>query len=227
MPAPDLIIFDCDGVLVDSEIIAAKIEAEMLTKAGYPISPEDVAERFAGLTFKDILLTVEKEADIPFQASLLDENRKVLDKKLGREVREIEGAAKAAAAMPRKCICSNSRLDRIDAMLERTGMRMLFDESIFSASDLDGVNSKPAPDVFVHAASVMGAEPANTFVIEDSVHGIAGAVAAGMRVIGFTGGAHSFPGHADRLTDAGAETVINRWSGFLPVLAALTEWQDA
>ena len=227
MPAPDLIIFDCDGVLVDSEIIAARVEAEMLTKAGYPISPEDVAQRFAGLTFKDILLTVEQEASIPFQASLLDENRKVLDEKLSREVREIEGAGRAAASMPHKCICSNSRLERIEAMLDRTGLRILFDDSIFSASDLDGVKSKPAPDVFVHAATVMGADPANTFVIEDSVHGVSAAVAAGTRVIGFTGGAHSFPGHADALTDAGAETVINRWSGFLPVLAALSEWQDA
>ncbi len=227
MPAPDLVIFDCDGVLVDSEIVAARVEAEMLTKAGFPISAEEVAQRFAGLTFRDILMLVEKEANIPFQVSLLDENRRVLDDILAREVAEIEGAAKIAASVPKRCICSNSHMPRLEAMLARTGIAALFDGLVFSASDIVSGKPKPAPDVFLHAANTLGANPANTFVVEDSVHGIAGAVAAGMRVIGFTGGSHSFPGHADQLTEAGAETVISRWSGFLPVLLALTEWQDA
>jgi beta-phosphoglucomutase-like phosphatase (HAD superfamily) len=78
--------------------------------------------------------------------------------------------------------------------------------------------------VFLHAAKALGADPANTFVIEDSVHGIAGAKAAGMRVIGFTGASHSYPGHADVLTEAGAETVIRRWADFGGVVAALSEW---
>ena len=74
----------------------------------------------------------------------------------------------------------------------------------------------------------MRANPANTFVIEDSIHGVTGARAAGMRVIGFTGASHSYPGHADALTEAGAETVIRRWSDFHGVIAALSEWsQDA
>ena len=85
---------------------------------------------------------------------------------------------------------------------------------------------KPAPDVFLHAARTLGADPAATFVIEDSVHGIAGARAAGMRVIGFTGAAHSFPGHADALTEAGAETVIRRWADFPAVVAALSDWSS-
>ena len=70
----------------------------------------------------------------------------------------------------------------------------------------------------------LGADPARTFVVEDSVHGIAGAAAAGMRVIGFTGASHSYPGHADALTEAGAETVIRRWADFPGVVAALSEW---
>ena len=73
----------------------------------------------------------------------------------------------------------------------------------------------------------MGADPANTFVVEDSVHGIAGAKSAGMRVIGFTGGAHTYAGQADMLTEAGAETVIRRWADFPGVLAALSQWSDA
>ncbi|MEX0344919.1 MAG: HAD family hydrolase [Rhizobiaceae bacterium] len=227
MPAPDLVIFDFDGVLVDSEIIAINVESELLTKAGFEISPEEMAERYLGLTFKDILLAAEKDANVPFQASLLEEQRQLLEARLKRELKPIEGADKALALMPNKCICSNSRGERINTMLEKTGLNSVFAGDIFSASDLEGVNSKPAPDVFLHAAEAMNANPANTFVIEDSVHGTSGAVAAGMRVIGFTGGAHTFPGHSDKLTEAGAETVINRWNSFLPVLAALTEWQDA
>ena len=80
--------------------------------------------------------------------------------------------------------------------------------------------------MFLYAVGKMKAEPQKTFVIEDSVHGIAGAKAAGMRVIGFTGAAHSYPGHADALTDAGAETVIRRWAELKPVLAALAEWSE-
>jgi beta-phosphoglucomutase-like phosphatase (HAD superfamily) len=80
--------------------------------------------------------------------------------------------------------------------------------------------------VFLHAASVFNARPGNTIVIEDSVHGVNGARAAGMRVIGFTGGSHTFPGHADRLTEAGAETVINRHALLADVVAAMAEWRD-
>ncbi len=72
----------------------------------------------------------------------------------------------------------------------------------------------------------MGADPAKTFVVEDSVHGVAGAKAAGMRVIGFTGASHSHPGHADLLMEVGAETAIRRWADFAPMLAALSEWSE-
>jgi len=227
MSQPDLVIFDCDGVLVDSEIIAARVEAELITDAGYPIEAGEIAERYAGLTFKDIVLAIEKEAQIPFQASLLDQEEKALDKRLAAEVRAIEGAREAVAriAFPR-CVCSNSSGKRLEMMLTKTGILPLFGDKIFSARDTLSGLPKPAPDVFLHAASVMRADPARTFVIEDSVHGIHGAKAAGMRVIGFTGAAHSWPGHADRLTDAGAETVIKRFADLAATIAALSEWSE-
>ena len=87
----DLIIFDCDGVLVDSEIIAAQVESRLLTEAGYPISVEEMGERFAGMTWKNILLQVESEASIPLSASLLDKSEKLLDMRLERDVKIIEG----------------------------------------------------------------------------------------------------------------------------------------
>lgn len=226
---PDLIIFDCDGVLVDSEIIAARVEADMITEAGFPITAEEMMERFAGLTTRDILLRLETVSQVPFQASLIDRIRVELDKRLSRDVKAIDGAAAAVrgTTIP-YCICSNSPLERIEAMLGRTGLLGLFDrQRIYSAREIPSKRTKPAPDVFLHGAAQMSVDPAKCFVVEDSVHGIAGARAAGMRVIGFTGGSHTWPGHADALTEAGAETVISRWSDFAAVVAALSEWSDA
>jgi HAD superfamily hydrolase (TIGR01509 family) len=225
MPQPELIIFDCDGVLVDSEIIAARVEAELLTQAGYEISPEELAELYAGLTFKDILLKIEEQAAIPFKASLIDQVDEIVDRRLKNEVRAIEGAHEAVATVTSKrCICSNSRPERLEITLEKARLSPFFAGRVFSACGTPAMKPKPAPDVFLHAAKMLDADPANTFVIEDSVHGVSGAKAAGMRVIGFTGASHSYPGHADALTEAGAETVIRRWADFRGVVAALSEW---
>jgi HAD superfamily hydrolase (TIGR01509 family) len=225
MPQPDLVIFDCDGVLVDSEIIAARIEAELLTESGFEISAEEISETYAGLTFKDILMRVEEKSNIPFQASLIDRAEELVDRRLRSDVRAIDGVHEAVAAVTApRCICSNSPGERIEFMLEKIRLLPYFNGRIYSALKTPSKKPKPAPDVFLFAASTLNADPANTFVIEDSVHGVAGARAAGMRVIGFTGAAHSYPGHADALTEAGAETVIRRWAELKSVIAALSEW---
>jgi len=228
MTTTDLVIFDCDGVLVDSEIIAARVEADLLTSAGFEISPEELSETYAGLTFKDIMLRIEEKSRIPFQASLIDQAEALVDKRLDKEVQAIDGARAAVASLsgPR-CICSNSSPERLDRMLTKVGLQPYFEGRIFSALDTPTRMPKPAPDVFLYAATTLGADPAKTFVIEDSVHGVTAAKGAGMRVIGFTGASHSYPGHADALTDAGAETVIRRWAELKPVLAALEEWSEA
>lgn len=223
----DLVIFDCDGVLVDSEIIAARVEAELLTSAGFEISPEEIAETYSGMTFKDIMLRIEEIAGIPLQASLLEQSERLVDERLRRDVQAIAGVHDAVLGVsgPR-CVCSNSSLERLDLMLTATKIKPLFGNNVFSSLATESRRPKPFPDVFLHAADAMGANPANTFVIEDSVHGIRGAKAAGMRVVGFTGAAHSYPGHADMLMEAGAETVIRRWPELGAVLAALAEWTE-
>jgi len=227
MTQPELVIFDCDGVLVDSEIIAARVEAELISRAGFEISAEELAETYAGLTFKDILLKVEERSNMPFQASLIDQAEAIVDRRLAAEVRAIEGAHEAVASVTTpRCICSNSRTERLDAMLTRTGLKRYFDGLVFSSLETPTRKPKPAPDVFLFAAEKMHANPSKTFVVEDSVHGIHAAKAAGMRVIGFTGAAHSYPGHADALTDAGAETVIRRWADFKATLDALSLWSE-
>ena len=227
MSGIDLVIFDCDGVLVDSEIIAARVEAELLTAAGYPIEAEDLARLYSGLTFRDIMLRIEQESQQLFQASLIAEAEDLVDRRLRAEVRAIDGAAEAVASVTgKRCICSNSGAERLRAMLTRTHLLPFFDGVVFSSLDTPSGKPKPAPDVFLYGAEKMGADPAKTFVVEDSVHGVAGAKAAGMRVIGFTGASHSHPGHADLLMEAGAETAIRRWADFAPMLAALAEWSE-
>ena len=224
----DLIIFDCDGVLVDSEIIAAEVESKLLTEAGYPIGVEEMGERFAGITWQNILLTIEREAAIPLSASLLDKSEKLLDARLARDVKVIDGVKFALSRLRKPyCICSNSSSHRLDMMLSKVGLKEIFAPHIFSAKDLGPDRVKPKPDIFLHGAAQFGADPARTLVVEDSVHGITGARAAGMRVVGFTGASHSYPSHADRLTEAGAETVISRMSELPGVITALAEWQEA
>ncbi|CDZ61210.1 HAD family hydrolase [Neorhizobium galegae] len=228
MSSFDLIIFDCDGVLVDSEIIAAQVESRLLTEAGYPISVEEMGERFAGMTWKNILLAVEKEADIPLSASLLDKSETILDARLARDVKIIDGVKFALARLTtQRCICSNSSTHRLDMMLEKVGLKPYFAPHIYSAKDLGPDRVKPKPDIFLHAAEQFKVAPEKCLVIEDSTHGVHGAKAAGMRVVGFTGASHTYPSHADRLTDAGAETVISRMMDLPAVIAALGEWAGA
>jgi beta-phosphoglucomutase-like phosphatase (HAD superfamily) len=226
MPDIDLMIFDCDGVLVDSEVLAARIDAELITAAGYPITAEEVSTRYAGLTFQQMLFEIEKLSSVPMSASMLTRADTLIDKAL-KTVKMVEGAPLAISAFgARTCICSNSTSARLDISLGATGLKGAFGTRVFSALEVAEKRGKPAPDVFLYAAKQFGADPARTFVIEDSVHGIHGAKAAGMRVIGFTGASHSTPGHAERLSDAGAETVINRLRDLRPTVEALSQWSD-
>jgi beta-phosphoglucomutase-like phosphatase (HAD superfamily) len=109
-------------------------------------------------------------------------------------------------------------------MLTKVGLKKLFAPHIYSAKDLGADRVKPKPDIFLHGAAQFDLSPSQVIVVEDSVHGVHAARAAGMRVIGFTGASHTYPSHADKLTDAGAETVISRMSNLPSVVAALSEW---
>ncbi|MDO9415785.1 HAD family hydrolase [Pararhizobium sp.] len=223
----DLILFDCDGVLVDSEILAAQVEAKLVSDAGYPITAAEMAERFAGMTWHNILLTIEKEADIPLSASLLDQAEKALDIVLANEVQMIDGVKGMLAKLTLPYgICSNSGSARLDMMLKRVGLKEQFAGHVYSAKDLGEDRVKPKPDIYLHGAAQFKIDPSRVLVVEDSVHGVHAARAAGMRVVGFTGASHSYPSHADKLTEAGAETVISRMSELPFVITALSEWSE-
>jgi HAD superfamily hydrolase (TIGR01509 family) len=227
MPGFDLILFDCDGVLVDSEIIAAEVESKLLRDSGFDITAEDMCIRFAGMDWKSILLTIEQEADIPVSAQLLDKSEKLLDAALLRRVKMIEGVRYALAKITeQRCICSNSSTPRLDLMLTKVGLKPYFEGHIYSAKDLGPDRTKPKPDIYLFGAKQFGVDPSRCLVIEDSVHGVHAARAAGMRVIGFTGGSHTYPTHADRLTDAGAETVISRMVELPQMVDALKSFNE-
>jgi HAD superfamily hydrolase (TIGR01509 family) len=223
-----LVIFDCDGVLVDSEIIASQVDAGLLTEAGYEISAEDVGLRFAGMNWDQIVAAVEEEMGRSIPEEILGRAEKELDIRLAAEIKAVEGAHEALDRLDfARCICSNSSGERLKLTLGKTGLYDRFRPYIFSAREVRQGRGKPSPDVFLHAAETLEFEPGKTTVVEDSVTGVTGAIAAGMRVVGFTGASHSWAGHGEALMDAGAVTVVRRLVDLPATFEALAGWDTA
>lgn len=220
-----LFAFDCDGVLVDSEYIAAQVDAEILTKVGYPVTAEEVSRRFAGLTAATILGLVEDDLGHKVPPGTHEEQKAELDRRLARDLKAVPGAEALLDVIegPR-CVCSNSSNARLKLTLDKTGLTDRFKPYIFSAIEVGTKEPKPSPNVYAYAAQQFNVNPREMLVLEDSVFGVTAAKAAGARVVGFTGGRHSWVGHADLLTDAGAETVINRLADLPAVAEALMAW---
>lgn len=214
----DLVIFDCDGVLVDSETLAVLAFVDVLREAGVPVTPAMV-ERHLGMKQADILVAMAEETgrDIPFDVvgRLWPATRLAFE----RSLRPMAGIEAFLAAMPavKRCVASSSHPERIAVSLALTGLAEAFGPAVFSSHQV--ARGKPAPDLFLFAAASMGCEPARCLVIEDSVFGVQAARAAGMRAIGFTGGSHIGAGHAARLTAAGAERVASGWNVLTASLA--------
>jgi HAD superfamily hydrolase (TIGR01509 family) len=206
--ADHLLIFDCDGVLVDSELISCRVHATVLTEYGYPITPEAVRDRFLGRSARDANREIEDELGRPLPETF-DLRRKVeLLDALSREVTAVPHIHTAldAIAMP-ICVASSGGHDKIFATLSRAELHHRFAPNIFSASQVD--HGKPAPDLFLFAAERMACPPQRCLVIEDSVAGVTGAAAAGMTVIGYIGGSHCRSGDGDRLRAAGAALILD------------------
>jgi HAD superfamily hydrolase (TIGR01509 family) len=204
-----LLVFDCDGVLVDSELIAHGVLAELLTRLGRPITMDEALRTFSGRSREDtIRLTGELLGrPIPEQDGALA-RAKMLDV-FRRELKPVAGIREAIAALPYgRCVASSSDPERLRLSLDVTGLTPLFGDHVFSAAQV--AHGKPAPDLFLHAAHAMGEAPPNCIVIEDSVLGVEAGVAAGMTVVGFAGAAHASDALAARLAQAGAHEVIRR-----------------
>jgi HAD superfamily hydrolase (TIGR01509 family) len=199
----ELVIFDCDGVLVDSETIACRTHAAVLTRYGYPITSEQVFDRFLGRSDRQAHAEVEAELG----RALPDEYRVALQDELYRtfeaELEAIAGIHETLdeIALP-TCVASSGSHQRMRITLGRARLHERFAPNIFSASEV--ANGKPAPDLFLFAAEKMKRKPERCLVIEDSVSGITAARAADMTVLGFCGGSHCRDGHAAVLRAAGA-----------------------
>lgn len=217
----DLVVFDCDGVLVDSETIACRIDAELLTAAGFPLDFEDIRRDFVGVSAASMCRSIEQRFGRKVPADLAARKLAAVLAAFERELEPIRGAAAAIAALDRpRCVASSSDPARIRRSLELTGLLDLFDPHLFSATMV--ARGKPAPDLFLHAARSMRAEPRRCVVIEDSVPGVVAARAAGMTVLGFHGGGHCAPGHGETLRAAGAASTFADMALLPDAIAAAT-----
>jgi HAD superfamily hydrolase (TIGR01509 family) len=218
----ELVIFDCDGVLIDSEIISCRCAAELLRDAGIAVSTDDIVARFVGMPRRDMLRTLSGETGVRLPGDLEARLGETIVRRFETELRAIDGVGPAIAALDRPvCVASGSDVPYIRRALALTGLAGLFrDDRLFSASMVK--RGKPAPDVFLHAADRLGVAPAACVVIEDSVAGVQGAVAAGMTVLGFTGGLHHANGDAAAgLARAGARHTFARMAALPGLLASL------
>jgi HAD superfamily hydrolase (TIGR01509 family) len=204
----DLIIFDCDGVLVDSEVISCRTHAEVLTRHGYPITADEVHARFLGRSSREARLEIEAELGRALPDDLDIQLRDELYRSFAATLEAVPFVTRALDAIARPvCVASSGSHERIRVSLGRVGLYDRFAPHIFSASEV--ANGKPAPDLFLHAAARMNTAPARCLVIEDSIAGITAARAAGMTAFGFHGGSHCGPTSAARLCDAGAAATFD------------------
>lgn len=204
----DLIIFDCDGVLVDSEVISCRAHADVLSRHGYPITADGVLHRFLGVSDLEARLMIEKEIGRKLPDDLEDQMKALVLQLYADELQAITHVAAAIAAinLP-KCVASSGTPDKIRHGLTSAGLYDLLAPHLFSATQV--ARGKPAPDLFLFAARQMKTVPERCLVIEDSIPGVTGARAAGMAVLGFHGGSHCPPGHPAMLQAAGAELTFD------------------
>lgn len=183
---PELVIFDCDGVLVDSERIAVRIDVEVLAELGWPLTRDEVIERFLGRTHEYMLGEIEAHLGRSLAAEWERFEQRYLAA-IEAELKAVDGIEDVLDALPvPTCVASSGSHEKMRRTLGRTGLYERFDGRIFSATEV--ASGKPAPDLFLHAAARMGVRPEACAVVEDSHHGVAAARAAGMRAFGYAGG---------------------------------------
>jgi HAD superfamily hydrolase (TIGR01509 family) len=182
-----LIIFDCDGVLVDSERLSIRVDAIYLERLGWPMPEAEIVERFVGRSDADMRAEIEAHIGGPIPADLEAEFDRLYRETFAAELVPVDGIREALDLIPTpRCVASSGDHEKIRRNLELTGLAGYFGERIFSASDV--ASGKPAPDLFLHAAATLGTDPARCAVVEDSVHGVEAALAAGMRAFAYAGG---------------------------------------
>lgn len=220
------VIFDCDGVLVDSEIIAVEVETRLLAAIGLDYEPLEFARRFMGMSDKAFYAALDEDCrahtgralPADFRASVFAEKHAANEAGLAA-VAGIE-AAVAGLSLP-KAVASSSDADHLAYKLRKTGLWDLFAPHVYSADHV--AHAKPAPDLFLHVAAALEVAPSDCLVIEDSVNGVTAGRAAGMLVWGFTGGGHMDAAAGARLVAAGAQRIVEDWDEAGKLFQALSE----
>lgn len=220
---PDVVIFDCDGVLVDSELIALGQTRLALGQAGLNLTEAETLDRFLGRRLDAIVQRAEYELGAALPDEFGAELARDILARFADDLKGIAGVRQALAGLSaRVCVASSSSPERIRLSLALAEFRALFEPNIFSATMV--AKGKPSPDLFLYAARQMRAAPAQCLVVEDSEPGVTGAVRAGMDVFGFVGGSHfSNPAQGQRLLDAGAMAIFETMSDLPQLVLARAE----
>jgi HAD superfamily hydrolase (TIGR01509 family) len=202
-----LIIYDFDGVIADSEVLANAVLAEIVTELGRPTTLEDSYHLYMGKRLAEVTAAVEASVCAPLPDDFAADYQTRTLERFRRDLCTVAGAREHILAFPdtSKCIASSSSPDRLALCLDVLGLQSVFGRYVFSASSV--ARGKPHPDIFLHAAEQMGVDPSHCIVVEDSASGVEAGRAAGMTVIGLLAGAHIQPGHDQRLRRAGAHHV--------------------
>jgi HAD superfamily hydrolase (TIGR01509 family) len=221
MAKPGLVIFDCDGVLVDSEPLSIRVLLEVLAREGVTLDIEAGYARFLGRSLATIRQDLETAFGIVLDDAALEAHRRTLYATFRNELQPIPGIA---LALPRLtapfCVASSSLPERIELSLRVTGLWPHFEGRAFSATMV--ARGKPAPDLFLHAAATMGQPAEAAVVVEDSPVGVQAAQAAGMRVVGFLGGSHAQgPAHRAALEALAPDALIDDMTALPDLLATL------
>jgi HAD superfamily hydrolase (TIGR01509 family) len=218
----DLVVFDCDGVLVDSEVLSCRCLADVLARHGLAIDADEVMERFLGRSMAAVSDHFRTMTGRELPVSFHDELQTELTEAFQADLKALPHIREALAACgDRYCLASSSGPERLAMTLSAANLDRDFAGRIFTASMV--AHAKPAPDVFLLAAREMGAAPERTLVIEDSINGVLAGKAAGMTVWGFIGGSHhrNRDGGA-RLREAGADRILRTFAEFVPEQASLS-----
>lgn len=219
----EALLFDCDGVLVDSEAIYVEVEQELLTRLGLNYDTDTYMNRFQGLSYADFAKVLDVDHRALGKGALphtfLSDLDAATTARIDRDLLEISGIKQLLQAHGgARAVASSSRMHRLIHKLHHTDLHDYFAPHIYSGEQVD--NGKPAPDLFLFAARNLGVELGKCLVIEDSANGVKAGRAAGMTVWGFVGGGHSHDGQAEQLLSAGAHRVIETHDHLAELLTA-------
>ena len=204
----ELLVLDCDGVLVDSELLASRTGSDCLATCGIDMPAAEIRQRYTGVSFPAWTADVQQRYGVRLPDDFASIFAARLRQRFELELQPVPGIVELLDALPmRRCVASGSSPERLQHSLTLTGLHGRLAPHIYSVAHV--ARGKPAPDLFLHAAARMGTSPPRCVVVEDSVAGIQAARAAGMRVIGFCGGSHCDAGHAARLMDSGAHATCS------------------